>query len=108
MSKSRNPYPKQPGFGFRFLRARTALQEFGRNGLARPYSRSFDNCFENFDGHAVVWALMDHALRNEAADDRDLAEGIRRMGKAVWPQWLQVYEGHDPDQPWDLFEGGAS
>ena len=96
MIKRLNPNPKHKGFGFRYLRAKTLLERYGRDCLARPYSRSFDNCFENCDGDAVVWALMRTATRNEAVGDPYLAEGIRRTtGKNVWPpDWLRVYEGH--------------
>jgi len=93
MSKRLNPYPKRRGFGFRYLRAKALLERYGRDCLAQPYSRSFDNCFEMYDGDAIVWALMRTALRNEASGDPSLAQGIRRLGKSVWPDWLRVYEG---------------
>jgi hypothetical protein len=41
-----------------------------------------------FDSHAVVWALMHDAI----GGDELLEQGIRNMGKDVWPQWLAVYE----------------
>lgn len=75
-----NPYPTQPGFGLRVRHSKTAIEKFGRDYLKRPYSRGFDNCFEMFDGNAVVWALMSEAVPNP---NSDLAEGIRRMGKNV-------------------------
>jgi hypothetical protein len=58
--------------------------------------RGFDNCFEMFDGDAVVWALM-----HEAAEGRDdaLKRGIRNMGASVWPQWLEVYEQRGKHAP---------
>jgi hypothetical protein len=99
MSPNCNPYSKQPGFGFRFLRAKTALEKFGRDCLARPYCRSFDNCFEMNDGRAVVWALMNAAIKAEAAGDPSLAQGIRNMGRAVWPEWLSIYEESNSSQP---------
>ena len=61
--KAKNPYLKQKGFGFRYLRAKSALERFGRDYLKRPYCRSFDNCFEMNDGDAVVWALMNTAIQ---------------------------------------------
>lgn len=42
------------------------------------------------DGDAIVWALVDRAIRNAACGDNCLATGIRRMGVA---HWLRVYEG---------------
>jgi hypothetical protein len=102
MTNRLNPYPKRKGFGFRYLRAKALLERYGRNCLARPCCRSFDNCFENFDGDAVVWALMRAAVRNEAAGDPCLGEGIRRLGKIVWPEWMRVYEGHGLEQQIEL------
>jgi len=86
---SQNPYLTRPGFGLRYSRAKAALEIFGQDEFSRPYSRAFDNCFEMFDGDAVVWALMHDATAN---NNDELAEGIRRMGKDVWSQWLEVYE----------------
>ena len=68
-----NPYPKQPGFGRRVAHAKLALKQLAR----KPWSRSlvscrdFDNCFENGDGTAVVWALM-----QAARTDPELEQGI--------------------------------
>lgn len=95
MSPPRNPYPKQDGFGFRYLRAKIALEKFGRDCFARPYCRSFDDCFEMHDGSAVVWALMHTAIRNAAAGDEFLKRGIENMGTNVWQDWLQVYGGSE-------------
>ena len=95
MNARRNPYPKQEGFGFRYLRAKTALERFGRNCMAEPYCRSFDTCFEMFDGRAVVWALMHTAIRNTARGDDFLKRGIENMGATVWQDWLKVYDGAD-------------
>ena len=89
MTEKQNPYPRKSGFGLRVHYARQALEVFGRDVNAPPYSRAFENCFEMFDGDAVVWALMHSAIVN---NNGDLAEGIGRMGKAVWPHWLEVYE----------------
>ena len=93
---SQNPYLTRPGFGLRFNRAKAALESFGQDEFSRPYSRAFDNCFEMFDGDAVVWALMHDAI---AHNNGDLAEGIRRMGKDVWPQWLELYEQRGKHAP---------
>lgn len=93
-----NPYPRHDGFGFRVLRARIALEQFGRDGSATPYCRSFDNCFEMDDGNAVVWALMHRALRNSATGKPELEHGIRNLGDAVWSDWLEVYRLCDRQQ----------
>lgn len=90
-----NRYPKHKGFGFRYLRAKNALEKLGRDCLARPYSRSFDNCFEMGDGKAVVWALMHVAIRNATQGNDDLKRGIENTGSKVWPQWLAVYQSGD-------------
>jgi hypothetical protein len=52
-------------------------------------TRSFENCSEMFDGDAVVWALMHEAI---AGRNALLERGIRSLGQAVWPHWLEVYE----------------
>ena len=88
--RQRNPYPKRKNFGLRVLRARKLLERFGHDYCRPPYSRSFDNCFENYDGDAVVWALMHKALNGNHALER----GIRNMGEQVWPAWLAVYTRH--------------
>ena len=97
MTARRNPYPKREGFGFRYLRAKTAWEKFGRDWQARPYCRSFDNCFEMFDGSAIVWALMHTAIRDAARGDDHLKRGIENMGANVWQDWLKVYA--EPAQP---------
>jgi len=84
-----NPYPTQPGFGLRVKHAKAVLEIYGQDEFSKPYSRTFENCFEMFDGDAVVWSLMHDAI---ARNNGDLAEGIKRMGKNVWPHWLEVYE----------------
>jgi len=96
----KNPYLTNKGFGLRCLRAQIALEKFGRDQLKRPYTRSFDNCFEMGDGNAVVWSLMHEATNG----NDDLKRGIENMGKNVWPHWLDVY--HRNDQP-KLFEAIA-
>ena len=95
---SQNPYPTKPGFGLRYQRAKAALEIYGQDEFCPPYSRSFDNCFEMYDGKAVIWALMHNAVHDK---NEDLAEGIRRTGKDVWPNWMEIYErrgNHAPEQ----------
>jgi hypothetical protein len=49
-----NPYPTQPGFGFRVYRAGRRIREYAStSGTRYLYTRAFDDCFENFDGLAV-------------------------------------------------------
>jgi len=110
-----NPYERRHGFGLRVACATKALRRLGEDCLANIYTRGFDNCFEMFDGDAVVWALMHAAI----GGDVRLERGIRNMGKDVWPHWLEIYEQRgkhatDADQL-SLFEqttseqqGGAS
>jgi hypothetical protein len=80
------------------------LESFGRDAALAPWrertSRSFDNCFEMFDGSAVVWGLMQQAQTNET-----LAEGIRRMGKNVWPEWMAIYRKQQEPPQLPLFAG---
>jgi hypothetical protein len=91
----KNPYQRRPGFGLRVARAKSALRRLGADCLANIYTRGFDNCFEMFDGDAVVWALMHEAIGGDVLLER----GIRNMGKAVWPQWLEVYERRGEPAP---------
>ena len=92
---TKNPYPRRQGLGLRVANAKRALRRLGRDCLADIYTRGFDNCFEMFDGDAVVWALMREAING----DDVLERGIRNMGKEVWPRWLAVYEQRDDYAP---------
>lgn len=87
-----NPYPRCEGFGLRYLRAKALLERYARDDRKRPYCRTFDNCFENDDGDAVVWALVNTALRNRACGDSHLFDGIHRLGPNVWPDWRAIYD----------------
>ncbi len=95
----KNPFPTQPGFAARVAYAKRALRRFGENYAAAPYSRRFDDCFEMFDGDAVVFALM-HAT---IAGDTLLERGIRNMGAAVWPQWSAIHLAGQGMASADLF-----
>lgn len=97
-----NPYPRQPGFSARVRYASVALRQYGADYDAAPYSRHFDNCFEMFDGKAVVSALMHGAI----GGDMLLERGIRSMGAAVWPEWEAVYRGKVDSGP-TLFNAAA-
>ena len=92
----KNPYPKRPGFNFRVLNARRALEKLGQDPKARIFTRGFDNCLEMGDGDAVVWQLM-HVVKAEGADL--LKRGIQGMLTPMgWNAWKRLYENHQGDQ----------
>jgi len=86
-TKITNPYPKQPGFGLRCHRARMALVELGLDQAVPTNHRAFDDYFEMNDGAAVVFYLMDHAIRLK---NKALEKGIRRKG--LWLHWKATYQ----------------
>ena len=75
-----NPYTTHKGFGLRVYRAEHMLRQHAFKLDHDIHSRSFDNCFEMFDGDAVVFALMDKA-KSELAQtgSSTLAVGINRL-----------------------------
>ena len=80
--KRSNPYPTRPGFGLRVHHAETAIRKLADKPWANIYTRGFDNCFENGDGDAVVFALMHKAYTERSVDPNgrsQLAEGIGYM-----------------------------
>ena len=61
-----NPYPTQPGFSKRVAKAIAGFRRFSADGdLRKLHTRSFDDCFDNFDGKALVWALMEAAVTDK-------------------------------------------
>lgn len=97
-----NPYPKYNGFGLRVHRAEQAIRKLADNPHADIYTRGFDNCFEMYDGNAVVWALMHKALQEP--DERGqclLTRGIQTMfsrtldGQKYPDNWLDIYYQRD-------------
>lgn len=96
-----NPYPTYAGFGLRVYRAKQAIERLSRDRYADIYTRGFDNCFENGDGSAVVWALM-HKAHAEPAGNAPLTRGIQIMFSTTldeqkYPQcWLDTYNGKPP------------
>jgi hypothetical protein len=91
MISNLNPYPKQPGFGRRVAYAKRALKQLARKPWSRlPVpSRAFDNCFENGDGTAVVWTLM-----QAARTDPELEQGIIWLdgGRGhLLKEWQRIY-----------------
>jgi len=65
--KNKNPYQTREGFGRRVAYTRKALLKLSADPLARIYTRKFDNCFEMYDGSAVVWALVREAPTGNGA-----------------------------------------
>lgn len=98
-----NPFPKQPGFGLRVLRAKTALRRLGADCMTPIFTRSFDNCFEMYDGEAVVWALMQACAKG----DDLLARGIQNAGGTMWDDWLALWRGKNSPAAPDLFNAGG-
>lgn len=95
---TKNPYPKQKGFGLRVHRAETSIRKLAVDPFADIYTRSFDNCFEMNDGDAVVWALMDKALNEPDQYQQSLlTKGIQKMfsrtlnGQKYPEGWLDTY-----------------
>lgn len=92
--KKPNPYPTYSGFGLRVHCAYSAIRKLALDPFADIYSRGFDNCFEMNDGDAVVWALMDKALKEPDAYGQSLlTEGIQRM-------FSRTLEGNNYPKPW--------
>ena len=108
---SMNPYPTNPGFGLRVHYAEQAIRKLATDPYADIYNRAFDNCFEMNDGDAVVWALMDKAIREpDQYGNSHLSEGIRRMfrstlnGEAYPADWLNTYhQTTGKSCQWELF-----
>jgi len=90
INAQRNPYPTRKGFGLRVANAAKSIRKLGIDCDADIYTRGFDSCFENFDGDAVVWALMDKAVNG----DINLEIGIKRMSNndRLWHSWMKVYK----------------
>lgn len=88
-----NPFPTKKGFGLRLHYAAEALRKYGLDPSCSTYAqvannRKFDNCFENFDGDAVVYAIM--CLVHEK-HDADLCRGIKLLGGTLWEDWERHY-----------------
>lgn len=55
------------------------------------HSRAFDNCFEMFDGDAVVVALMRRALKNDKLKQA-ISKNWRELGPLGFPlDWEKLY-----------------
>jgi len=99
LEKPPNPYPTRQGFGLRVHRAEQAIRKLGLNRYADVHTRGFDNCFENYDGSAVVFALVSKAKREPDQHGQSLlTQGIRNMFNTSlnvqgdFPQWEKVYQ----------------
>lgn len=95
-------------FQARVRYAAQKLDRFGRWG-EEPYSRTFDDCFEQYDGPVVVAALMQIAtsaevyckwwpaavafLEVDPAPQEYIAKGLAMMGGSVWEEWTKTAEG---------------
>lgn len=101
----KNPYQKHKGFGLRVHRAESMLRRYGHDFDYDLHTRGFDNCFEMFDGDAVVFALMHKAYAEPDKHGQTLlTNGIQRMfggrlNKNGFPQdWEDVAEGRAPNR----------
>lgn len=95
-----SPYPANSGFGLRVHHAEKAIRKLGDDTWANIYTRGFDNCFENGDGDAVVWALIHKAVQEpDDFNKSQLTRGIQAMfsstldGQKYPKKWLDVYYG---------------
>jgi hypothetical protein len=103
-----NPYQTHPGFGLRVAYAEKSLKDLvdGKDDItcqrsgetySRVRSRQMDNCFENDDGHAVIWALM-HRARTDAI----LMQGIERFTGNGFKHWERIANYNGPQLTFDL------
>lgn len=86
-----NPYPKYAGFTGRVRHAQKVFEKIGadpyieREGLTN--CRRFDNCFENGDGNAVVFALMTKATADTSGM---LYNGIKTVFNGIPKLWQDI------------------
>lgn len=84
-----NPYPRLPGFSNRVAYAEHRLCQLAQDPHCPIFTRAFDNCFEEGDGEAVVFALMNKATRNPL-----LIKGIQQAHHGEVPQlWQALFQG---------------
>ncbi len=88
----KNPYFQGRGFGLRRNYAEITFRRYGADVTYPIFTRTFDNCFENHDGDAVVFALMNKAEEELASTGHSsLMEGIKRMfGGEIPARWQQI------------------
>jgi hypothetical protein len=75
----KNTYPKQEGFQKRVYFARNALIQYAIDSHYDIFTRAFDDCFENFDGDAVVFALAERAKKDARNGDNLLLKGMKKV-----------------------------
>ena len=78
-------YKTYKGYGFRVHRAKQIIMKIGADKYADYSERTLDNCFENYDGSAVVFALMHDALNGNDL----LLQGIQNMGLQMFEDWIR-------------------
>lgn len=89
-----NPFKTRKGFGLRLNYAVTLIREYGYNPSSRinydriSNNRKFDNCFENYDDDALVYAIMEKIYEQ---NDANLEKGVKAMGKHLYNDWTQHY-----------------
>ena len=89
-----NPFSKCKGFSLRVYYAIKVIKGLGRNPLSSSArnrvfnNRKFDNCFENGDADAVVYAIMEATHQKK---DIDLLRGIEVMGQQLLEDWNNHY-----------------
>ncbi len=90
----KNPFATQPGFGLRVHYATNAIKSFGCNPLSTTAydgvfnNRKFDNCFENHDGQAVIYAIMKNIHEK---NDHLLLKGVKAIDSTVVDRWNVYY-----------------
>ena len=88
----KNPFPKNNGFDNHLQYAKTTIYEYGKNQDSEDNynnilnNRKFDDCFENGDGDALVFALMREVQTNS---NLYLLNGISAMGTLM--KWTNFY-----------------
>ena len=89
-----NPFRTDRGFGLRVKYVANAIRAYGSNPLLKSNfdkvnnNRSFDNCFENSDADALVYAIMEKVFEH---GDIKLEKGIQAMGVNLNAQWTELY-----------------
>ena len=88
-----NPFSKNNGFNNRLRYARENISAYGRDQNSQANynnvfnNRKFDDCFENGDGNAIVYAIMHEAYTKS---DHDLLIGISAIG--TFMKWKRFYD----------------
>lgn len=97
-----NPYPILTGFSRRVAYAERRLCKLAQEPHCPIFTRAFDNCFEEGDVEAVVFALMDKATQNPL-----LLKGIQQLNGGEAPQrWQAVFQSNSGQM--NLLEAGPS